>query len=97
MDITKFREAAVSATGGVLLFADFTARSEELMSGGGFDEDLVQRYNDAWLEMEIVNALALDEWDLDGRPREWDEKWALKYRSDAEDTIRDVLEVLDSR
>lgn len=95
MDPMKFREMALSAFGDLLAFADFTRRSEVILDDGGFDQELVQRYKKAWFEMEIVNSVALEEWESDGRPPEWNEKWSAKYRPDAEETIRELLKVLD--
>lgn len=95
MDSMKFREMALSAFSDIYSFAEFTGRSEELMSGGEIDPELLESYNKAWFEMEIVNALALDEWESDGRPHEWSEKWGVKYRADAEETVKDLLKVLN--
>ena len=35
-----------------------------------------------WGELEIVNAVALDEWDRDGSPSNWS-KWQEKYQKEA--------------
>ena len=37
---------------------------------------------DSWLNMEILNALALDEWDIQGRPEVWD-GWIDLYQEKA--------------
>ena len=37
---------------------------------------------DSWLNMEILNALALDEWEMVGRPEEWD-GWRSFYQEKA--------------
>ncbi|MFF7061588.1 hypothetical protein [Pseudomonas sp. NPDC008258] len=37
-----------------------------------------------WFEMEIVNALALAEWEEAGSPRDWLLQWNARYQSDAQ-------------
>lgn len=37
---------------------------------------------DSWINMEILNALALDEWDIQGRPEVWD-GWRDLYQEKA--------------
>lgn len=48
---------------------------------------------DSWLNMEILNALALDEWELAGKPKNWDQ-WENKYKNKAinliENFFRDI-------
>ena len=39
------------------------------------------RYADAWLDAEIVNALAA--WEEQGRPRDWSAQWQQTFRKDA--------------
>lgn len=37
-----------------------------------------------WFEMEIVNALALAEWEEKGAPRDWLCRWRAGYQADAQ-------------
>lgn len=37
-----------------------------------------------WFEMEIVNALALAEWEEQGAPRDWLSYWKAGYQADAQ-------------
>ncbi|OOF46309.1 hypothetical protein [Rodentibacter trehalosifermentans] len=39
-------------------------------------------YLDSWLNMEILNALALDEWIESGQPVNW-RSWKEKYQEEA--------------
>lgn len=42
---------------------------------------------DSWLNMEILNALALDEWEMVGRPEEWDD-WRDFYQEKALNLVK---------
>ncbi|MBR5675374.1 MAG: hypothetical protein IKX14_02890 [Neisseriaceae bacterium] len=44
-----------------------------------------------WNELEIINAIALDEWDKDNRPLTW-RKWKEKYQKNARDCSKIFLE-----
>lgn len=44
-----------------------------------------------WNELEIINAIALDEWDKDNRPLNW-KKWKEKYQKNATDCSKIFLE-----
>lgn len=54
------------------------------------------RYQDAWFQMEIVNALALDAWGSDGSPSDWEAKWCASYRSDAQEVVSQFVVVVSS-
>lgn len=75
MDLNTFGCRAARATESIFSFAAFVAEAEDLSS------DL--RYADAWLDAEIVNALALAAWDEQGRPRDWTAEWQQTFRNDA--------------
>jgi hypothetical protein len=56
-------------------FAAFVAEAEDLSSD--------PHYANAWLDAEIVNALALAAWEDQGRPRDWAAEWQQTFRNDA--------------
>lgn len=47
-----------------------------------------------WFEMEIVNGLALAEWEEDGSPQDWPYRWREEYQRDAEGLIAELLQLL---
>ncbi|MFZ7107940.1 hypothetical protein [Avibacterium avium] len=48
-----------------------------------------------WIDMEIINALALDDWEKDGYPKHW-QKWEKKYLPEINKLINELKELLDS-
>lgn len=95
MDLEEFRKEALLAADNVFVFAGFANRSESFFDNVGLDPFFVQRYRKAWFELEIVNAVALEEWESDGRPPDWAAKWLDKYRVDASDVIQELMQVVD--
>ncbi|MFZ7224704.1 hypothetical protein [Avibacterium avium] len=47
-----------------------------------------------WIDMEIINALALDDWEKEGYPKHW-QKWE-KYLPEINKLINELKELLDS-
>lgn len=89
MKQTDFDTFAARAADSVFTFAAFAKRTEELFADSKNAEAL-EPYRSAWLELEIVNATALEEWESDGRPEKWDEKWSQKYKGEAVETVNMV-------
>ena len=86
MKQVEFDTLVADVTDSIFAFAEFTKRTEHLFSDAE-DAEALQAYRDAWFELEIVNATALDEWESEGRPNEWSEKWNGKFFKDAADTV----------
>lgn len=47
-----------------------------------------------WFEMEIVNALALAEWEEQGSPDDWLQQWREEYQSDAQALVSRLLRLV---
>lgn len=45
------------------------------------------RYYDCWWELEILNAYALEDWEISGKPKKW-EKWQRQYQSEAFELVK---------
>ncbi|VVD60510.1 hypothetical protein PTE30175_00075 [Pandoraea terrae] len=79
-----------------LSFAEFVLFAEtwcdEMPSS--VDPKIAAQYRDAWFELEIVNALALEAWDSDGRPRDWDDQWCDLHKDEAEEVLVEFLVLL---
>lgn len=86
MKRVDFETMATSATDSVFAFANFTERAELLFSESQ-DAEALRTYRSAWFDLEIVNATALDEWQLDGRPSNWQDKWSSNFLKEAVETV----------
>ncbi len=97
MKISTLREYALLAQESVFAFSEFAERSESFFDDCEQDSDFLRRYRKAWFELEIVNAVALEEWEVDGRPRNWAEKWEAKYKRDASEVVHELLKVVEGK
>ena len=86
VNYTEFEALSAHAADNVLAFADFTKWAEHLFKDSA-DQVALQVYQNAWFELEVVNAVALDQWEMDGRPGIWDVKWKERFLKDAEETV----------
>ena len=91
-----FRIQASAALESVFAFAEFVERTESLFDSHE-NGDFVRRYNDAWFELEMVNAVALADWEDDGRPAHWDDKWEKKYKMDASEVVDELVRLIEAR
>jgi len=41
--------------------------------------------------LETINSLALDDWECDGKPKNWDKKWNEKYKEEVIHIINHFL------
>ncbi|MBO5392375.1 MAG: hypothetical protein J6A65_11340 [Pseudomonas sp.] len=60
----------------------FVAQTEFLWQDAALVQDAVA-WQALWFELEIINGLALAQWDDQGRPDEWSCAWNKDYRKDA--------------
>ena len=62
-----------------------------------FDKnDMISQYNSLWLELEILNSLALSEWEEDGKPKDFSKKWVKKYQTEVKELVNKLLCLLKS-
>ncbi|MFJ4347643.1 hypothetical protein [Pseudomonas sp. NPDC089401] len=47
-----------------------------------------------WFEMEILNALALAEWEQDGSPQDWSHRWGEGYEQDARALVPEMIALI---
>lgn len=59
------------------------------------ESELKYGYLDTWLDLEILNALALDEWEVSGKPIIWNE-WC-KYQPKAEELLINFFLLIDNK
>ena len=55
-----------------------------------------QEYGCLWEEMEIINAIALNEWEELGRNSNFNFIWGKKYKQDAEQMLRRLVNFLQN-
>lgn len=79
MNQSEFFNEADVALKNHLSFARFVSRTEFL-----FD---TPAYADAWFEAEIVNAVALGDWENQGSPADWNDTWSKVFMNDATEVI----------
>ncbi|MFC0226169.1 hypothetical protein [Serratia aquatilis] len=89
-------EYAISSLNDVVNFAKFVSYAEELAQLNELFEDEKSRvnYQKIWFEMEIINALALSEWESEGRPANWQTRWESDYKRDASELMDELLRTL---
>lgn len=59
----------------------------------------LEAWQTLWLEMEVLNGLALADWEDQGRPADWSQCWRDQYQKEALALVSDfalLLEQLDS-
>ena len=54
----------------------------------------LKEINKIWFDMEIVNALALDEWQNAGQPENWQSEWNSNFLPDVKSLIFSFNEAL---
>ncbi|MDY2796011.1 hypothetical protein ACEE49_10190 [[Pasteurella] aerogenes] len=71
--------------------------TKDIFSYNEFVNDIESKYGhlDIWLDLEILNALALDEWEISGKPVVWKE-WC-KYQAKAERLVIDFFLLIDNK
>jgi len=89
-------EYAFSSLNDVISFAKFVSYAEELsqLSELFEDEKSIDDYQKTWFQLEIVNSLALSEWENEGRPVDWQSRWESDYKQDASELIAELLRSL---
>ncbi|KPN70591.1 hypothetical protein AKG09_11310 [Neisseria sp. 83E34] len=95
--IDKFLTEANKASENLFLFASFVNNTEFLMNyiERKYLKNIdIDKYKNCWNELEILNSLALSDWEDDGKPINWSKKWEKYYEKDAKDLISNLLNIL---
>lgn len=72
------------------IFAHFVAKTEFVYKNMPFpSKQLEDHYQEIWMDMEIVNAVMLCEWEKQGSPKKW-HGWD-KYKQDVIDVINQYI------
>ena len=57
------------------------------------DNDIKEQLSTLIFDMEVINGLALCDWDLASRPTEWND-WNTDYKEDADDLKKQLVSIL---
>ncbi|WP_093060169.1 hypothetical protein [Variovorax sp. YR634] len=87
MNRREFEALSLEATKDVFAFAKFAQQSEDAFLSST-NAGALRRYQNAWLEVEIINAVALEAWEADGRPVSWDDRWREFYQASATEAVK---------
>lgn len=89
-------EYAQNSLNDVASFAKFVSYAEEFVQSNELfkNEESKESYQQIWFELEIINALALSEWESAGRPENWQTCWELAYKQDASHVMAELLNTL---
>jgi hypothetical protein len=71
----------------------FVAQTEFLWQDTASVQDAVA-WQRLWFELEIVNGLALAQWEDQGRPDDWSCNWNKAYRQDAAALATELVAML---
>jgi hypothetical protein len=99
MDLQNILSQAEGASENQISFARFVAATELSHAQDGFRFESPEKqnaYEACWFELEIVNGLALSEWESDGKPTNWGDAWTRQYKKDAEELIASLRAILVS-
>ena len=88
-----FRTLGERASEDVFAWAAFVAQTEFQWKDRASVQDAVA-WQRIWFELEILNWLALAQWEDEGKPINWSSRWNTDYRQEAAALANDLLELL---
>lgn len=94
LGVTKYWPAlAERASEDLFAWSSFVAQTEFLWQDTALVQDPVawQRF---WFELEIINGLALAQWEDQGRPDDWSCCWNKDYRQEAAALASELVAML---
>ncbi|MNH37482.1 hypothetical protein D3C79_983920 [compost metagenome] len=95
LTVSALTVLAQEAPQDLMSWSHFVARTEFVWQNPNVVSD-AEGWQTLWFEMEIVNGLALAEWEEDGSPHDWSYRWREGYQRDAEGLIAELLQLLAS-
>lgn len=88
-----FQKLGERASEDVFAWAAFVAQTEFLWQDEASVQDAVA-WQRIWLELEILNGLALAQWEDEGKPINWSCRWNTEYRLEAAALANELLALL---
>ena len=89
----QLEEWGAAAPRDLFAWAQFVAQTETLWQDDALVSD-ADAWQSLWFELEIVNGLALAEWEDQGRPGDWSACWQENYQPDATALAAELLALL---
>jgi hypothetical protein len=94
-ELLEFVQNYSTATDTHYHYADFTKNVENIYDGSKdtFPIEMKEQLSTLIFDMEVINGLALCDWDLASRPTEWND-WNTDYKEDADDLKKQLVSIL---
>lgn len=92
-DKTQLMRQAERASEDLFAWTDFVAKTEFLWQDNTLIED-AEAWQSLWFELEILNGLALAEWEEQGRPADWSAAWHNAYQQDARELAAELMALI---
>ena len=94
MDVRKYwLTLGERASDNLFAWAAFVAQTEFLWQDTALVPDAVE-WQRLWFELEIINGLALAQWDDQGKPVDWSYCWNKDYRQEAAALATELVALL---
>ena len=94
MDVRKYwLTLGERASDNLFAWAAFVAQTEFLWQDTALVADAIE-WQRLWFELEIINGLALSQWDDQGKPVDWSYSWNKDYQQEAVALATDLLALL---
>lgn len=90
LDTAQLIELGGSASQGLFAWSRFVSCTEFLWQDTTLVPDAAA-WQRQWFELEIVNGLALAEWEEQGRPDDWSARWREAYQQEAVMLVGELL------
>ncbi len=97
-NLEDFRARAELSIDSHLAFARFVEEAGDYSGGGpsGELDEASKRYRIILVDLEVINASALDAWEAAGQPGDWSSQWATEYKGDAREVIAELQALIDT-
>ncbi|MBX8522348.1 hypothetical protein K5D33_21090 [Pseudomonas cichorii] len=92
-DQAQLMKQAERASENLFAWADFVAQTEFLWQDNPLIED-AKAWQSQWFELEILNGLALAEWEEQGRPADWSAVWRNNYQQDVRELVAELMTLI---
>lgn len=94
-ELLEFVQESSTATETHYHYAEFVKNVENIYENfkDKFPLEIQEQLNILIFDMEVINGLALCDWDLASRPTDWND-WNTDYKEDADDLKKQLVGIL---
>lgn len=93
MTASQLAVLAQEAHQDLMRWSSFVAQTEFVWQHSMVVSD-ADGWQSIWFEMEIINGLALAEWEDEGAPRDGSYRWSEAYEHEAQSLVSELLPLL---